>query len=313
VSSSYIAFTPGSTLTGTGYTLVAKDLNNGCTSTAYKSIIDNRIYPIVNTPVGPAPFILDCGASGTSVYPILSGATAGFTYSWVAVPTASFSSYTSSITMVNQPGIYRIIITNPVNGCASYGDVTVVNGSVTADFSPSAFTGYAPLNVSFTNLSSSSSSVSGTSSITSVWSFGNGGSQITNSINVSPATEYNQAGTYTVSLYVSKGNCRDTAMRVIKVDVPSKLEVPNVFTPNGDGNNDVFFLKVANLTEITALIYDRWGNKVFESTSNSGNIEWDGKNLSEKECASGTYFYIIKATGKDGLNYERKGNVSIYR
>jgi gliding motility-associated-like protein len=215
--------------------------------------------------------------------------------------------------MVNQPGIYRIIITNPVNGCASYGDVTVVNGSVTADFSPSAFTGYAPLNVSFTNLSSSSSSVSGTSSITSVWSFGNGGSQITNSINVSPITEYNQAGTYTVSLYVSKGNCRDTAMRVIKVDVPSKLEVPNVFTPNGDGNNDVFFLKVANLTEITALIYDRWGNKVFESTSNSGNIEWDGKNLSEKECASGTYFYIIKATGKDGLNYERKGNVSIYR
>jgi len=312
VSSSYVAFTPGSTLTGTGYTLVAKDLNNGCTSTAYKSIIDNRIYPIVNTPVGPAPFILDCGSSGTSVYPILSGVTTGFTYSWVAVPTASFSSYTSSITMVNQPGIYRIIITNPVNGCASYGDVTVVNGSITADFSPSAFTGYAPLNVSFTNLSSSSSSVSGTSSITSVWSFGNGVSQ-TYSVPALPSTEYAQAGTYTVSLYVSKGNCWDTTMKVIKVDVPSKLEVPNVFTPNGDGNNDVFFLKVANLTEITALIYDRWGNKVFESTSNSGNIEWDGKNLSDKECASGTYFYIIKATGKDGANYEERGNVSIYR
>ena len=312
VSSSYIAFTPGSTLTGTGYTLVAKDLNNGCTSTAYKSIIDNRIYPIVNTPVGPAPFILDCGSSGTSVYPILSGVTTGFTYSWVAVPTASFSSYTSSITMVNQPGIYKIIVTNPANGCASYGDVTVVNGSITADFSPSTFTGYAPLNVSFTNLSSSSSSVSGTSSITSVWSFGNGVSQ-TYSLPALPSTEYAQAGTYTVSLYVSKGNCWDTTMKVIKVDVPSKLEVPNVFTPNGDGNNDVFFLKVSNLTEISALIYDRWGNKVFESTSNSGNIEWDGKNLSDKECASGTYFYIIKATGKDGMNYEKKGNVSIYR
>jgi gliding motility-associated-like protein len=314
--SSYVAFTPGSTLTGTGYTMVALDRNNGCTSKAYKSIVDNRIYPIVNTPNAPAPYILDCGPAGTSVAtisPIMSGNTTGFTYSWVAVPTASFSSLTTSLTTVNMPGEYNIYVTNPVNGCVTTGLVEVINGTLVADFVPSAYNGYAPLNISFTNLSASSSTSTPTASITSVWSFGNGGSQITTSVAASPATIYTQPGTYTVTMYASKGQCKDTVKRVITVDIPSKLEVPNVFTPNGDGSNDVFFLKVANITEIYALIYDRWGNKVFESTSNSGNIEWDGKNLSDKECAAGTYFYIIKATGKDGLNYEKKGNVSLYK
>ncbi|MDO8998115.1 MAG: gliding motility-associated C-terminal domain-containing protein, partial [Bacteroidota bacterium] len=93
----------------------------------------------------------------------------------------------------------------------------------------------------------------------------------------------------------------------------SKLEVPNVFTPNGDGSNDVFFLKVANISEINAVIFDRWGNKVYESTSTTGNIAWDGKNMSGKELPVGTYFYIIKGKGKDGTEYDTKGNVSLYR
>ena len=114
-------------------------------------------------------------------------------------------------------------------------------------------------------------------------------------------------------MYAIKGTCKDTTVKVITVDIPSKLEIPNVFTPNGDGSNDVFFLKVANLSEISATIFDRWGNKVYEVTSNTGNIAWDGKNQEGKEAAVGTYFYIIKATGKDGQAYDKKGNVSLYR
>jgi gliding motility-associated-like protein len=101
--------------------------------------------------------------------------------------------------------------------------------------------------------------------------------------------------------------------KIIVVDIPSKLEVPNVFTPNGDGSNDIFFLKASNLTEITALIYDRWGNKVYELTSNTGNIAWDGKNQVGKDVAEGTYFYIITAKGKEGVDYKTKGNLSLYR
>ncbi|MBK7309364.1 MAG: gliding motility-associated C-terminal domain-containing protein [Sphingobacteriaceae bacterium] len=95
--------------------------------------------------------------------------------------------------------------------------------------------------------------------------------------------------------------------------MPSKLEVPNVFTPNGDKVNDVFRLIAASLLEIEATIFDRWGNKVYEVTSGTGNIGWDGKNMFGKECPSGTYFYMIKAKGKDAQEYDLKGNVTLFR
>jgi gliding motility-associated-like protein len=163
--------------------------------------------------------------------------------------------------------------------------------------------------VNFTNNSSTSL---GTSSITSIWSYGNGTSQTTTT-NINTTTTYTAPGSYTVLLLTSRGTCVDTTYKVIKVDMPSKLEAPNVFTPNGDGSNDIFFLKTANLGEITALIFDRWGNKVYDVTSSTGNIGWDGKNLQGKECAAGVYFYIVKAKGNDGVSYETKGNVSLYR
>ncbi len=313
-TSTYIAFTPAGV--ANAYTLVAKDLNNGCTSVATKTISDNRIYPNVNDPIQPAPYILDCGPLGSTtatISPIITGTTTGFTYAWIAVPTTSFSSYTSSVTTVNKIGEYIIVVTNTINGCSTTGEVHVVNGTLNGDFLPSAYNGYAPLIVNFQNLSASSSTSTPTSSITSIWSFGNGSSQVTNSVSISPVATYSNAGTYTVTMYVVKGTCVDTVTKVITVELPSKLEVPNVFTPNGDGSNDVFFLKVSNVSEINALIFDRWGNKVFETNSSTGNIAWDGKNAAGKELPVGTYFYIIKGTGKDDKLYDQKGNVSLYR
>ena len=313
-TSTYIAFTPAGT--ANQYTLVVKDMSNGCTAVATKTLGDNRIYPNVNNPNAPAPFILDCGPLGSTtatIMPIISGTTTGFTYSWAAVPTTSFSSYTSSVTTVNKPGEYNIYVTNPANGCTTQGHVDVIDGALNGDFLPSTFTGFAPLTVSFQNLSASSSPVTPSASITAVWSFGNGGSQVTNSVAISPVTTYSNAGTYTVTMYVVKGTCKDTVTKIITVELPSKLEVPNVFTPNGDGSNDIFFLKVANVAEINAVIFDRWGNKVFESNSNTGNIAWDGKNTAGKELPVGTYFYIIKGTGKDEKLYDQKGNISLYK
>jgi gliding motility-associated-like protein len=189
------------------------------------------------------------------------------------------------------------------------GTVNVMPGNITADFSADPAFGYAPLTVDFTNNSHTSL---GSGSITSIWNFGNGTSQ-SYTTTANATSEFTAAGTYTVMLLAQRGSCIDTVYKTIKVDIPSKLEVPNVFTPNGDGANDVFFLKVANITEVYAIIFDRWGNKVYEVTSSTGNIAWDGKNLQGKECAVGTYFYVIKGTGKDDKNYQVKGNVSLYR
>lgn len=71
------------------------------------------------------------------------------------------------------------------------------------------------------------------------------------------------------------------------------IDIPNVFTPNGDGVNDSFYFnnKVINATEINIL--NRWGNIVYYSTN---NFTWDGITNSGELCSQGTYFYIIKTT-----------------
>jgi len=305
------------------YSLTVEDSYNGCLKTGTINVIDRTQPPVITNPLSTAT--LDCGASQASMQLVLTGTTIGgvrylvkqYPQGAAFTPSSAIiydldpilSGTTSSLIAVSKAGTYIYSVTNTLTGCRANGTVVVVPGDLTADFEANPVAGYAPLNVNFTNNSSSSL---GSGSITSVWSFGNGSSQ-TNSTTIAASVSYTAPGSYTVMLLASKGACLDTSFKIIKVDIPSKLEVPNVFTPNGDGSNDIFFLKVANITQVLAVILDRWGNKVYEVLSNTGNIAWDGKNFAGKECASGVYFYIIKGEGKDDKKYEMKGNVSLFR
>lgn len=309
VSSTYLAGTVGV------YTLTAKDLNNGCTSKTTTTIGDNRIYPIVNRSSLPKPFELDCGSAAVTISTSISNSSNAYVYNWSPPPGATISAgpYKDNI-LVTKTGNYKVLITNTLNGCSSADELSVINGTLNVSFEADQISGYAPLVVTFTNTSSSSNPLTGQLNIESYWSFGNGTNDvITYSVSQTPVITYQQPGTYKVRLLAVKGTCLDTAYKTISVDIPSELTIPNVFTPNGDGVNDLFFLKSSNLVEITILIYDRWGHKVYDLVSDKGNISWDGKNLYGKEVADGTYFYLIKATGKDGLNYDKKGTVSLYR
>jgi len=300
----YIAATAGI------YTLTAKDLNNGCMTSTTTTIGDNRIYPNLNKPSAPPAFTLDCGASSRTVSPYISGPTAGFTYSWITVAGSTVSGATTATLTTNKIGNYRIIVTNTLNGCSSVAEVNVVNGTLNADFELQPEKGQAPLLVTFYNNSSSSL---GSSSVTSYWNFANNTTSVTNSSNLSPTTTYSLPGTYKVTMFATKGTCVDTMTKYIEVEIPSTMQVPNVFTPNGDDVNDLFFLKSTNLEEISIMIFDRWGRKVYDLVSETGNIAWDGKTSAGKEVADGTYFYIIKARGKDGNSFEKKGTVNLYR
>lgn len=300
--STYLGYTPGA------YTMTAKDRANGCTATTSTLVGDARDYPEITV---DRKFALDCGSANLTITAVFAPAN-GLTYLWHGPTNAAMGTLTTSILRTDQPGSYQIAATSATNGCTTYSNVEVTNGSLKGDFSPDATTGFAPLTVNFTNQSASSSTTTGTSSITSVWSFGNGSTKTT-STNIPTSAVYQQPGTYTVTMFNVKGACVDTVVKVITVDIPSKLEVPNVFTPNGDGSNDLFFVKTANLSEITAMIYDRWGNKVYELTTTKGNIAWDGKAQTGKDVPDGTYLYIITAKGKDGQNYDTKGTVSLFR
>jgi len=114
-------------------------------------------------------------------------------------------------------------------------------------------------------------------------------------------------------MIMKNGPCIDTAMRIIRVDVPSDMEVPNIFTPNGDGVNDYFIIHATNLTEIQCIIFDRWGAEMYNVTTDKGNIQWDGKTKGGKDAPAGTYFYTIKAKGKDDKTYEKQGYITLIR
>ncbi len=308
-SSTYSGFTPGP------YTLTVMDMNNGCTSQTTAVLGDNRVFPVITT---TTLIPLDCGTASTvKLMAQVVGMTPGqVTAQWYTPdPTPNIQNPNTLTLTTDGVGFYKLVVTTNTNGCTSSAVVNVTNGVLTAGFTADQETGFAPLTVNFSNTSASSSTATGTSSITSIWSFGNGSTRTTtiNTTQAGTSAVYAQPGTYTVTLYTTKGSCISTYSRVITVDIPSKLEVPNVFTPNGDGSNDIFFVRTANLSEITALIYDRWGNKIYELTTEKGNIAWDGKSNTGKEAPDGTYFYIITAKGKDGASYDTKGTVSLFR
>ena len=113
---------------------------------------------------------------------------------------------------------------------------------------------------------------------------------------------------------VSDGPClrRDTVTIFtfeIICDEPD-IFIPNAFTPNNDGNNDVLFVRTNNLTEIYFTVYDRWGEKMFETRNL--NTGWNG-NYKGKELDPDVYVYYLEGLCIDGQQYFEKGNVTLIR
>ena len=111
------------------------------------------------------------------------------------------------------------------------------------------------------------------------------------------------AGCYAVTAVDSIGNESAIVTRIC-VDNCPEYELPNVFTPNGDGQNDLFIPlpHYRYVRDINLKIFDRWGVPVFETTN--PDILWDAKNSSNKRlCSDGTYFYlcIVNEIHVDGI------------
>ena len=103
----------------------------------------------------------------------------------------------------------------------------------------------------------------------------------------------NRKGTYEVCLYgESSIGCRDTFCLPVENSFIREIIPYNVFTPNDDGQNDLFVIDGESLEEYEIKIYNRWGEKVFESTDI--NVSWNGRvDNTKATCPEGTYFYII--------------------
>jgi len=90
-------------------------------------------------------------------------------------------------------------------------------------------------------------------------------------------------------------------------------QIPNVFTPNGDGTNDVFTFKF-NGTVSDFKIYNRWGLEIHQSILNQQSIIlWDGRTTSGEACNEGVYFYTLLYTDAKGDTQKKNGYVSLLR
>ena len=269
---------------------VTNTLSN-CSTPVQVVVTTNTTVPTAVTtdttiPCGASSIILDAVSSATNV-----------SYNWTTSGAGIISTPTASSTSVNSAGQYEVTVTDNTNGCSITSTVNVTSISVTAAFTANPTSGTAPLLVNFTN------QTPGVGNVYS-WNFADDNNNTSSATN--PSHTYNTTGNYIVTLVVTdaSGLCSATATISIDVFENASIVVPNVFTPNGDGKNDIF--TTTGMKDLNCDIFNRWGTKVF--TINGVNGFWDGINSND-----GTYFFILTATGFDGAEYKQQGYINLFK
>jgi gliding motility-associated-like protein len=288
--SSTVSATPSATpISTTTYTVVVS--NGSCNNTATVTVTVNSTLSMTT----PSSTNSTCGnADGTIMAGAVTGGGAPFTYS------LNGGISQSSTTFIGlSSGTYTLTVTD--NAGCTFNQTVVVNSvlGVIASFTASPSSGTSPLTVTLSNSSNGASDY--------LWDFGNG----TSSILTNPSVVYTENGTYNILLIAYNGSfaCSDTTTVTINVFDEALIVVPNVFTPNGDLTNDLFVVHSQGIKELTGTIFNRWGNKIYE-WNGSPTIGWDGKH-NGKEAEDGVYFYVIKAFGFDGKEYDASGFVQL--
>jgi len=110
---------------------------------------------------------------------------------------------------------------------------------------------------------------------------------------------------------INQYGCTDSAEVNIKVQYASNSGMPNAFTPNGDGVNDVFKIENIKFEKMTQFkVFNRWGKCVYDGLNPA--LGWDGT-YNNKPAPTDTYFYHIKLTMPGGIQKEFKGDITLLR
>ena len=134
---------------------------------------------------------------------------------------------------------------------------------------------------------------------------------------------FNEAGGHCVALIAYFMNGNDTIVKYdtdywmdatpIRISIStSKLDFPNAFSPNGDGMNDIYRAKTdyQSIVEFKAVIYNRWGQKLYEWNNPAGG--WDGT-YKGNPVKQGVYYVQVTAKGADGRRFNIKKDVNLLR
>ncbi|RZK55989.1 MAG: PKD domain-containing protein [Pedobacter sp.] len=229
----------------------------------------------------------------------------GLTYEWVGPNgfTAATSSIEIPINSFDQAGTY--FISTKIGDCKS--DVVsikippIAKVPVAIFYTDPKITGKyeAPLPIAFSNYSKDADNY--------LWDFGDG----TTSTATNPTHTFTQNGVYKITLTAfAEEGCSHSLTMGDLILKDASLFVPNAFSPNGDGVNDVLKVTILNLKKYQLFIYNRFGENVFQTTDIFNN--WDGK-YKNKDVSVGTYYYVImgKTVGEKDVKYT--GSVTLIR
>ncbi len=147
--------------------------------------------------------------------------------------------------------------------------------------------------------------------VTYFWNFGDSTSSNNTSSLMNPEHLYTVPNTYTVALVVTNAfGCVDSTQQVLTIKPDVAIYIPNAFTPNDDGINDVFKAQGVGIQNenFKMEIYDRWGEKIFVSTNFDEG--WDGT-FKGKKVQQGVYAYIIVLYDIKGYKHFYKGHISV--
>lgn len=238
-----------------------------------------------------------CGQNTGSAIAVAQNTTPlPLSYSINGAPFAFSSTYTGNF--ANLSAGANTIILRDAFGCETDTVIQIgVTNTTNAFFTATPNSGAAPLSVSFSNQSTNATNYS--------WFIESdflGDNLLQHTFDTS--------GNYTVTLIAWQNDplCSDTFSLQIVVYDSLIIQIPNVFTPNGDGINDIFTITTNQPVSVEYHLFNRWGNVIAQDTkaTTAGNSNfvlpiWDGENYSD-----GTYFYVIRVV-HDGKEYEFDG------
>lgn len=268
--------------------------NNTVTVTDDAGCVASEVVNIT----APAPIVLtetitntNCGSSIGEIALNATGGTGNLTYTWT--PNAGSGATISNLI----GGTYDVIVEDD-NNCTASGSYTVgVVGNLTVLASPTSIQIEAGETVQLF--------ASGATNYT--WSPATGLS-CTNCPN--PIASPTETTVYTVTGTDDFGCSGDATVAILIETACGDIFVPTIFSPNGDWNNDEQCVMGGCIAEMTYAIYDRWGEKIFETEDQSEC--WDGT-FRGKELNSGVFAYKLNAILVDGTVIEQSGNLTLVR
>lgn len=257
--------------------------------------------PYVLSRQKPATPVLVCNdVCANSLGNVFTATGNGSVFNWTAPlgTTITSGQTTSSVTIDwdSIPGNLTVTVLSDL-ACESNPATCFVNtgsGSLNAQFTSETLENHY---YNFTDLSTGGATQF-------LWDLGDGQSTTIQN----PEHVYFACGEQKVCLTVSDNICSDSSC--VDIVVNELAIIPNVFSPDGDGINDLFFINNTCLEGFLLEIYNRWGTKIYESTLGG----WDGYTTAGKPADDGTYFYIFKGVSSiSQKDYGSVGSLTLVR